>query len=99
MADTREKLIEFGLRPCLVYGKPAMFHRWVDEDRALLKVDRFMRPEDRDRVFQMFQETGVADCVSTIEKLRTCLALVEYPDGTVSKVKPEAVRFLDRKEE
>ena len=85
-------------RPCLVDGKPAIFHRWVEEDKALLRIDRFMKPEDQARAFQLFNNTGVADASSTIEKLRVTFALVEYPDGSVGKVKPELVTFLDRKE-
>lgn len=86
------------LRPCLADDKPATFHRWVDEDKALLQIHAMVRPEDRSRIFRRFQEYGLADSHSTIEKLRTCFALVEYPDGSVGKVKPELIQFLDRKE-
>jgi hypothetical protein len=85
-------------RPCLVDGKPATFHRWVDEDKALLQFAALMRPEDRLKALQIFNGTGTADSSSTIEKLRTCFALVEYPDGSVGKVKPELIQFLGRKE-
>lgn len=85
-------------RPCLVDGKPATFHRWVDEDKALLRIDRLMRTEEQLRAFRLFQETGIADAGSEIVKLRTCFALVEYPDGSVGRVKPELIQFLDRKE-
>ena len=86
------------LRPCLADGKTATFHRWVDEDKALLRVHALVRPEDQLMVSRRFRETGVVGGDTSIEKLRTCFALVEYPDGSVGKVKPELITFLDRKE-
>lgn len=86
------------LRPCLADGKPALFHRWADEDKALLQIHALIRPEDRLKIARRFQEEGVVGGESTIEKLRTCSALVEYPDGSVGRVKPELIQFLDRKE-
>lgn len=84
------------LRPCLADGKPATFHRWVEEDRALLQVDTLMKREDLQKTFHMFLAHGVADASSTIMKARVCYALVEYPDGSVGKVRPELIQFLDR---
>jgi hypothetical protein len=86
------------LRPCLADGKPATFHRWVEEDKALLQTDVLVRREDMLRICRLFQEEGVVSAESHIEKLRTCFALVEYPDGSVGRVKPELIQFLDRKE-
>ena len=83
------------LRPCLADGKPATFHRWVDEDKALLKIHGFVQPDMRQLIEKAFYDTGVAVEGTTIEKLRTCFALVEYPDGSVGKVKPELIQFLD----
>ena len=83
------------LRLCLVDGKPATFHRWVEEETALLKVDGLVKPETMQRITKIFHDDGVAGPGTTIEKLRTCFALVEYPDGSVGKVKPELIQFLD----
>lgn len=85
-------------RPCLADGKPATFHRWVDEDKALLKINVFMRPDDQLKCVRRFHEEGVLDGTCSTEKLKTCSALVEYPDGSVGRVKPELIQFLDRKE-
>lgn len=86
------------LRPCLADGKPATFHRWVEEETALLHIQALMRPEDQRKIARRFREEGLLDGASTIEKLRTCSALVEYADGSVGRVKPELIQFLDRKE-
>ena len=86
------------LRPCLVDGKPATFHRWVEEDKALLKVKSFIGPEEIEASVARFHQYGVMDHSCDIEKLRTFYALVEYEGGTVSKVQPELIRFTDREE-
>lgn len=86
------------LRPCLADGKPATFHRWMDEDRALLQTVGLLNRADQMRASRLFREEGLVDVTHKIEKLRICCALVEYPDGSVGKVKPELIQFLDRKE-
>lgn len=84
-----------GLRLCLADGKPATFHRWIDEDQALLQINAMVRPETRKEIILKFQEDGVVGPSTSIEKVRVCFALVEYPDGSVGKVKPELIQFLD----
>ena len=83
-------------RPCLADDKPATFHRWVEEETALLKIGCYIRPEDQLPIVRRFREERVIDGSANVEKLRTCFALVEYPDGSVGKVKPELIQFLDR---
>lgn len=85
-------------RLCLADGKPATFHRWVDEDQALLQIHPFVRPADQQKIARRFREEGTTDGTATIEKLRATFALVEYPDGSVGKVKPELIQFMDREE-
>lgn len=63
------------LRPRLADGKPATFHRWVEEATERLNMS-----------------------ACTLERNHTVSALVEYPDGSVGRVKPELIEFLDRKE-
>lgn len=82
-------------RPCLADGKPATFHRWVEEDQALLQIHHFMRPVDQEKIVARFREEGVIDNSATIERLRNCFALIEYQDGSMGKVKPELLQFID----
>jgi hypothetical protein len=86
------------LRPCLADGKPATFHRWVEEDKALLRIHALCHPEHQKQSVHRFHVEGVTDDSSSIEKLRVTYALVEYPDGSVGRVKPELIQFLDRSE-
>lgn len=85
-------------RPCLVDGKPAIFHRWVEEDKALLRVNSFMKPEGIEERVRRFERLGVCGPECSIEKLRAVKALVEWPDGSVSTVALELITFLDRRE-
>lgn len=87
------------VRPCLADDKPAMFHRWVDEDKGLLRINAFTRPEEQERLYRAFRDVGIIPDCCSVEALRVTFALVEYPDGSVGKVKPELIQFLDTKEE
>ncbi len=84
------------LRPCLADEKPATFHRWVEEDRALLRIHALVRPEDQLDIVRRFHGEGVAGPEADVAMTRICFALVEYADGSVGKVKPELIQFLDR---
>ena len=86
------------LRPCLADGKPATFHRWVEEDGALLHINAFVPVREQQEIIHRFREDCVVDNSAKIEKIRTFAALVEYADGSVGRVKPELIQFLDRKE-
>lgn len=83
-------------RPCLVDDKPAVFHRFVEEDRALLQFDRFCKAEAMEAIVQVFKDSGVycgKTCSTKI--LHSTLALVEFPDGSLKKVDLEHVTFLN----
>jgi hypothetical protein len=84
-------------RRCEVNGKPAIFHRWVDEDKAVLHFHALIRTEEMRNWTKMFNEEGAAPSSCSVKVLRATFALVEYRDGTVDKVKPEAIRFMDKR--
>ena len=86
------------LRPCLADGKPATFHRWADEDKGVLKINAFTTPSEQEVLHRRFMDCGIIPNCCSIEPLRTCFALVEYADGSVGRVKPELIQFLDGKE-
>jgi hypothetical protein len=84
------------LRPCEVDGKPAFFHRWCDEDRALLQFKALVRREDAEELRTLFDDRGICPPSAHIETVRYTFALVEFQDGSVKKVDPERVRFMDK---
>ncbi len=65
------------LRPCVVYGRKAIFHRWINSAHPV--PPRGAEINESARYFQ-FRRTE---------------ALVEYEDGTVDRVFPTEIRFLD----
>lgn len=91
------KIDEDPQRLCEVGGKGVCtFHRFVDEDEALLHFDVFLMPSEQRQIYAEFEEKGwVPKCCHT-EVLRRTYALVEYPDGSLAKVDPAMVCFLDR---
>ena len=94
------------LRRCMVGGVEGSFHRWVEQDRVILRVN-FLLPAQKEallcRRVEDLMRRHVEECVSVpngcdFEVLRGTFALVEYPDGSLVEVKPEEIRFLDREE-
>lgn len=83
-------------RPCEVDGRPALFHRWVEEDRALLRVNAFTSSEERARIAREFSAGCIIPAGCFTDVIRETFALVEYQDGTIAKVKPELIRFTGR---
>ena len=83
-------------RPCEVDGRPAIFHRWVEEDKALLEIGLFVTSEEVQEIKDFFEKYGVVSNSTQIKIASHTFALVEYDDGTVGKVEPEKVKFTDR---
>jgi len=89
---------ELTLRPCIckVNGKTCLFHHWIDEDKAMLKINCFVSEHEREQLLHRFRETSVIPMGTSVEIVRHTYALVEFPDGSVGKVEPESVCFMDK---
>jgi hypothetical protein len=99
-AAIQEPKVELAsFRPCEVDGKPAFFHRWVEEEKALLKINAFTSPQELDILVRRFRSDSVLPMGTSTEIVRNTFALVEYADGTVGRVEPEKVKFRDRRAE
>ena len=85
---------ELRCRPCMVEDRPALFHRWIDDDRAVLHVDARLNARTIMKANERFRTEGVVSPGFHIDVLRETFALVEYRDGKVAKVKPELVHFV-----
>lgn len=83
-------------RLCLADDRPATFHRWMDDDQAFLRINCFVSPDEQRQLFRSFQMSGIVPHGGSVELRRATFALVEYSDGSVGKVKPELIQFLDR---
>lgn len=99
-------MIETVLRPCLVSqnenGKiserrAALFHKWIDKEEIILKVNVFCGSDYLNKVLNDFHKKNVIpNDVEIIKHIRT-FGLVEYYDGTVAEVEPTRIKFVDNK--
>ena len=87
------------LRPCRVDDTVCRFHRFVDEDRVLLKVRTFVREGYAQEFRKSLDEAGIIPAGCDTDVVRDTRALVEWPDGSLSTVAVEKVHFLDRHRE
>lgn len=89
-----EIVITMERRPCFVGEKKAWFHRWIDKDTPMLKVNAFLTQKAIDRLAEKIWN-GIITAESSGEiMLHKCtLGLVEYEDGTVAEVYPTNIRF------
>lgn len=83
-------------RPCEVDGRPALFHRWIEEDQVLLKLGAITRPEGYKAALRLYHEDNIVLPGYGTEVVTNTLALVEYRDGTIDKVDPLRIRFTDK---
>lgn len=83
-------------RPCEVDGRPALFHRWVEADRAILRVDTLCRRAEMMEMGHLFHTAGIVAPQCSTEVIRETFALVEYRDGTIARVRPETIRFVGK---
>ena len=87
---------ELHARPCEVNGRPALFHRWVEESQVLLNFNCYMNEHDRDLVLRDFHAHKFTPAGVSSEAVHHTFALVEYQDGTVAKVEPEQIHFIKK---
>ena len=83
------------MRPCEVAGQPCLFHRWAEDDQVLMNCNSTSQDE-AEKMIQQFKANKIAGPNFSTEVMRHTYALVEYPDGSIGKVKPELVTFLDK---
>ena len=85
-------------RQCLVDGRKALFHRYIDNHRYIYKFNIHMKPKDMEECLKVHQEKGYLPDFMDIHEGTLTVALVEYEDGTMDEVNPKNLVFLDRHE-
>ena len=95
----RLPMAELRPRRCEVDGRPATFLRWIEEDRALLKIRRDIPYSAIDLTVDLFHEHDTVAPYCSTDVLHVVHALVEYQDGTVHRVDPERIRFIHKRED
>lgn len=84
-------------RPCEVGGKKALFHRWAEINKAMVKVKPFVSDRDIQDIKNSLRDgqIGLFDSKVDVTPIMQTIAIVEYEDGTVAEVAPVQVHFLD----
>ena len=85
-------------RPCEVDGRPARFHSWAIQERALLRFKALLLPDVQEALAHKFETTGIVPPCCDVEKITNTFAIIERENGTVKLVPAEKVRFTDREE-
>lgn len=85
------------LRLCFVDDKKALFHRWIEDTKPILKFNAFINAEKRKIIAEEFKNNEILSPYCDIEKQIQTLALVELENGQVIMVAPHKVRFADDK--
>lgn len=90
---------ELHARPCEVDGVPALFHRWIEEDRFIVQPTKGSRIGAAGEIARSLRTGGqVPRNCDFFEVVRETVALVEYRDGTIDKVRPELIRFTGKED-
>ena len=84
-------------RTCEVNGRKAVFHRWIDIDSYLFKLDMVMKPDHIKKLVDKFETTHIVPAGTHTEKIHEVVGLVEYEDGSMDKVEPKTIIFTDNK--
>ncbi len=85
-------------RPCMVGDEKAKFHRWADVLTVFVKFDSVLKPKDYEKIMSRLEHNHIILPGEDVTTVTNTFALVEFMDGTVKKVNPEEVRFINKKE-
>jgi hypothetical protein len=87
---------ELRARPCEIDGRPALFHRWIEEDDERLWVPTYLSQIQVDQIIGAYKTSRIIPGNCELTVVHHTFALVEYRNGTIAKVEPERVKFTDK---
>lgn len=82
-------------RPCLVNGKKALFHRWVEHESVILQSKCMVSFTKLSDIREVFERIKVVPNGFTAVKLGGTYALIEFENGGTSLIDPRYIKFLD----
>lgn len=88
------------LRQCYANNRKALFHKWVENDEVLLKINGIVRLNVLKELNEHRNElisNNVYSSNCTPEVIKRTYALVEFEDGTLDYIDPKSIRFIDGK--
>ena len=89
--------ISMELRPCMADGEEALFHKWITEDRILLKEERHLTQRDKEKAVKYYHENNIVPIEYETVKTSKVYGLVEMNDGKMEYINPTNIQFLDKK--
>ena len=82
-------------RQCIVDGKKALFHRWVEKEDLLISFDCYLKFDQMENIAKDFIKKGILPNGSSTKNVKNLVALVEFEDGTMAEVGALSIQFLD----
>ena len=85
-------------RPCVVDGKKAIFHRWADKCKLVVRLNGMFTEEKlRKASLHIYQDDDliIADRTSDVMQMQQTYGVVEYENGVVAEVEPVKIVFTD----
>lgn len=91
-------MIKVRLRPCIVGGQRALFHRWIEKITPIIKIQmRLPQKELTERIKTVKESFPYLPFDTETIVQKETLAIVELESGEIREVKPSEVRFRDMK--
>ena len=87
-------------RPCYVDGKKGLFHRWVDKEQPIIKINNTYGDFNANHIniiLDIYRDKSVLPPEADLKIHKDTFGIVEYSDGTVAEVAPTLIRFADNK--
>lgn len=80
---------------CVVNGKKALFHRWIDKEKLVVKFDNPIMTDTARKIMQNYRVNGYLPPNVFTNKISNTYGLVEFEDGHIEEVEPTSIRFVD----
>lgn len=87
-------VVKDDLRPCTVGDRNGKFHKWIEEQKIIIKSNTMHKPEYLEHIKQFIDRCSIMPNTCEYNIITKTVALVEFEDGSVKKVDPEEVRFV-----
>lgn len=83
------------LRPCIVDGRKALFHRWTDDCDVIIKFNTMLPSDKMKEIHNLLLNYEVIPAIANPIPCKYTYGIVEFEDGSIRMVKPDSIIFLD----
>lgn len=78
---------------CFVGDKRAFFHRWIDKEMPIIKINSQFSYKNAERYIDTIKKHNIVPFGCEVIMQKSTFGLIEYEDGTVAEVDPTSIRF------